>query len=463
MELGPRCVRRDQVRRRASTSRRQADPVEPNRERLTRRRLRLRSDARAGGGHRRAGTRTVGHGSLSCRSRCQISATTSRSSCVFERMGASPGAASAFLRNEASIDVRPLLGLITVPTLAAHSDDTPTRSLEESRYLAAHIAGARFFEGSSTTFYWGGGVLEEIIAFVSGSQHTGQRDLATVLFTDIVDSTGSVVAVDDHEWRQTLDFLDDIVASRSTRAGGRVVKQTGDGHLVEFARPGDAVSAALAICHDAPTLGLQVRAGLHTGEIERRESGDIGGLTCTSRHASQPSPDPAKWSCHAPLPTSSDPANTNCTTAANTNLKEYPAAGSSTPSTPEPQPRPTRVSPNVRPINRPPPPQNAGCGRTVTKSYGAASRRAPRWIRPSGSLPDVFLADLRSRRIVGRPRSTAEKAIHAMPVTSSPVSSRAVRKHTAEFHGSTRDAKRHTALRDPRPAHDHRSAFHALA
>jgi class 3 adenylate cyclase/alpha-beta hydrolase superfamily lysophospholipase len=197
----------------------------------------------------------------------------------FERMGASPGAAAAFLRNEASIDVRPLLALITVPTLVAHTDDTPTRSVEESRYLAEHIAGARFFEGSSTTFYWGGGVLEEIIAFVSGSQHAGQRDLATVLFTDIVDSTGSVVAVGDQEWRQTLDFLDDIVASRSTRAGGRVVKQTGDGHLVEFARPGDAVTAALAICHDAPTLGLQVRAGVHTGEIERRESGDIGGLS----------------------------------------------------------------------------------------------------------------------------------------------------------------------------------------
>src|SRR4029077_12260652 len=119
----------------------------------------------------------------------------------------------------------------------------------------------------------------EMLAFASGTDIVGQRDLATVLFTDVVDSTGSVVALGDAEWRQTLDVLDDIVALRATRAGGRVVKQTGDGHLVEFVRPGDAVTAALAICHDAPTLGLQVRAGVHTGEIERRESGDIGGLS----------------------------------------------------------------------------------------------------------------------------------------------------------------------------------------
>jgi class 3 adenylate cyclase len=146
-----------------------------------------------------------------------------------------------------------------------------------------------------------------MIAFVSGSHHAGQRDLATVLFTDVVDSTGSVVAVGDGEWRQTLDFLDDIVASRASRAGGRVVKQTGDGHLVEFARPGDAVAAALAICRDAPTLGVQVRAGVHTGEIERRESGDIGGLS----------------------------VHIAARVAANTNSKASLVAGSCSPSAPE--------------------------------------------------------------------------------------------------------------------------------
>ena len=122
-------------------------------------------------------------------------------------------------------------------------------------------------------------MVEEMVAFISGAASVGDRDLVTLLFTDVVDSTGAVVAAGDDEWRQTLDFLDDLVASRVSRAGGRVVKQTGDGHLIEFARPGDAVSAALAICRAAPTLGVTLRAGVHTGEIERRESGDIGGLS----------------------------------------------------------------------------------------------------------------------------------------------------------------------------------------
>jgi class 3 adenylate cyclase/alpha-beta hydrolase superfamily lysophospholipase len=196
-----------------------------------------------------------------------------------ERLGARPSAAAALTRNLAAMDLRPLLDKITAPTLVVFSGDLTLSSVEQSRDLAHHIPHARLFEGSSSTFYWGSGVVEEIVAFISGAASVGDRDLATVLFTDVVDSTGSVVTVGDREWRQTLDFLDDIVASRSTKAGGRVVKQTGDGHLVEFARPGDAVRAALAICRDAPTLGVRVRAGVHTGEIERRESGDIGGLS----------------------------------------------------------------------------------------------------------------------------------------------------------------------------------------
>jgi class 3 adenylate cyclase/pimeloyl-ACP methyl ester carboxylesterase len=197
----------------------------------------------------------------------------------FERMGARPSAAAAILRNLARVDVRPLLGEVTAPTLVAYSGDITPMTVEESRYLAQQIPNARMFEGSSSTFYWGGGMMEEIIGFLSGPASGGDRDLVTLLFTDIVDSTRAVVEVGDDEWRQTLNFLDDLVAARVTRAGGRVVKQTGDGHLVEFARPGDAVRAAIAICSAAPTLGVSLRAGIHTGEIERRENGDIGGLT----------------------------------------------------------------------------------------------------------------------------------------------------------------------------------------
>jgi class 3 adenylate cyclase/pimeloyl-ACP methyl ester carboxylesterase len=196
-----------------------------------------------------------------------------------ERMGARPSAAAALVRNLATGDVRPLLDKITAPTLVGYSGDLTLSSVEQSRELAEQIPDARLFEGSSSTFYWGSGVVEESIAFISGAAGVGDRDLVTLLFTDIGDSTVGVVAAGDDEWRQTLNFLDDLVAARAGRAGGRVVKQTGDGHLIEFARPGDAVSAAVAICRAAPKLGVRLRAGIHTGEIERRENGDIAGLT----------------------------------------------------------------------------------------------------------------------------------------------------------------------------------------
>jgi class 3 adenylate cyclase len=197
----------------------------------------------------------------------------------YERMGARPSAAAALTRHLATMDVRPYLERITTPTLVMHSGDISLSSLEQSRELAQRIPHARLFEGSSSTFYWGSGVVEEMIAFVSGTPGVGDRDLVTLLFTDVVDSTRTVVAAGDDEWRQTLNFLDDLVATRVSRSGGRIVKQTGDGHLMEFQRPSDALRAAIAICGAAPTLGVTLRAGVHTGEIERRENGDIGGLT----------------------------------------------------------------------------------------------------------------------------------------------------------------------------------------
>lgn len=197
----------------------------------------------------------------------------------FERIGARPSAAAALVRNLATVDVRGLLEEITAPTLVVYSGDITLSTVEQSRELSEQIPEARLFEGSSSTFYWGSGVVREFIAFISGADSDGDRDLVTLLFTDVVDSTRAVVAAGDDEWRQTLNFLDDLVAARVSRAGGRVIKQTGDGHLIEFARPSDAVDAAIAICRAAPTLGVTLRAGIHTGEVERRESGDIGGLT----------------------------------------------------------------------------------------------------------------------------------------------------------------------------------------
>jgi len=196
----------------------------------------------------------------------------------FERIGARPGAAAAAVRRLASTDIRALLPRITVPTLVVHSGDFTTASASDALDLAERIPDAKHVEGASSTFYWGGGVIDEIIEFVSGDSTAAVRDLATIMFTDVVDSTRSVVAVGDREWQRTLTFLDDLVASRIADCGGRVVKQTGDGHLIEFVRPGDAVRAAVSLTSAAPALGLDIRAGIHTGEIERRENDDIGGL-----------------------------------------------------------------------------------------------------------------------------------------------------------------------------------------
>ncbi len=118
-----------------------------------------------------------------------------------------------------------------------------------------------------------------MIAFVSDATTSGDRELATLLFTDVVDSTGTVVSTGDRRWRQTLDVLDELIEDRARRSGGRVVNSAGDGHLLEFVLPRDALEAVMSLRQDVGTLGIALRAGVHTGEVERRENGDIGGLT----------------------------------------------------------------------------------------------------------------------------------------------------------------------------------------
>jgi class 3 adenylate cyclase len=194
-----------------------------------------------------------------------------------ERLGARPGLAAAWNKAAAAVDVRRLLPRVEVPTLVIYSGDILTVMPEQSRHLAEEIAGAQLLELSSSTFYWGGGVVEAIVKFMSDAPSTGDRDLATLLVTDVVDSTGTVVTMGDREWRHTLDVLDDLVTSR--KGAGRVVKQTGDGHVIEFGLPRDAIRTADALARAVEPLGVALRSGVHTGEIERRENGDIGGLT----------------------------------------------------------------------------------------------------------------------------------------------------------------------------------------
>jgi class 3 adenylate cyclase len=201
----------------------------------------------------------------------------------FQRMGASPATARALMEANAGIDVRHVLPHIQVPALIVHRTDEHVVSVANARYMAEHIPDARLVEQPGEDHLpWLGdsdGMLDEIEEFVTGSRHHVDEDriLATVLFTDIVDSTRRAAEAGDRRWRELLDAHDEIGAREVERFRGRRVKTTGDGLLGVFDGPARAVRCAEAIQDSVADLGIQVRAGLHVGECELRGD-DIGGL-----------------------------------------------------------------------------------------------------------------------------------------------------------------------------------------
>jgi class 3 adenylate cyclase len=202
----------------------------------------------------------------------------------FQRMAASPAAAVALLEMNAQIDVRGALTAISAPTLLLHRRDDVIVPLGSARYLAEHVPDARLvvFEGGDH-WPWFGGDLDQIVAeteeFLTGARGVPEpeRVLATVLFTDIVGSTKRAVEIGDSRWRELLERHNAIVRAELDRHRGREVKSVGDGFLATFDGPARAIRCARAINEDARTLGLQVRAGIHTGECELIGE-DIGGL-----------------------------------------------------------------------------------------------------------------------------------------------------------------------------------------
>ena len=200
----------------------------------------------------------------------------------WERLSASPGAAVALLQMIFEIDIRPLLSTIRVPTLVMHRTADFAHAFG-SRYMGAHIPGAKVVElpGSDYFPYLGDqdAILDEIEEFLTGVRpvHVPDRALVTVLFTDIVSSTERASALGDDVWTRTLDRHDALVAREVERHRGRRINTTGDGMLATFDGPGRAVRCAQAICEEVQSLGIEVRAGLHTGEIELRGA-DIGGI-----------------------------------------------------------------------------------------------------------------------------------------------------------------------------------------
>ena len=199
------------------------------------------------------------------------------------RRGASPATALAFNLVTFSSDVRWCLPSITCPTLVFARLDSAYGLSEHGRYLAEHIAGARLVTTSGLDLLpWTGefdSIVDEMEEFVTGERaaHAATRLLAAVLFTDIVDSTGRAAEVGDRQWRAVLDEFDVNVGRLLARHDGTLVKSTGDGILARFAAPAQAIRCAEAMVAMASNAGLQLRAGLHAGEVELRGD-DINGL-----------------------------------------------------------------------------------------------------------------------------------------------------------------------------------------
>jgi len=200
-----------------------------------------------------------------------------------ERLAASPGEARVMSRASVDLDVREKLAHIRVPTLVMHRPRELVWDVRHSRYLAEHIAGARYVEldGVDSLPFAGDSdaIIEEIEEFLTGSRRGRlARSLLTVLFTDIVDSTARAAEMGDGSWRDLLARHDAQVRQELARYGGRAVKTVGDGFLATFGGPPSrALRCALAITRAARELGVEVRAGMHTGECELIGD-DVGGM-----------------------------------------------------------------------------------------------------------------------------------------------------------------------------------------
>ena len=200
----------------------------------------------------------------------------------FLRSSASPAAAVALTSMNSDTDVRSVLPTIHLPTLIIHRTGDRRADVGGSRWMASQIQGARYVElPGDDHLIWADPdpIFDAVEEFVTGVPPSSVPDrmLTTVLFTDIVGSTETAAALGDDEWRRALDRHDELVRRYVERYRGREIKTTGDGFLAAFDGPARAVRCAQAIADAIRALGLEVRAGAHTGEVEVRGD-DIGGL-----------------------------------------------------------------------------------------------------------------------------------------------------------------------------------------
>ncbi|TMK65889.1 MAG: adenylate/guanylate cyclase domain-containing protein [Actinobacteria bacterium] len=200
-----------------------------------------------------------------------------------ERICASPGMAKAALRAARLMDARQALPRISAPTLVVHREGDFAVPVELGRYLAKEIDGAKLavFPGDDHLVWFGAWepIVDEIEQFLTGARHRADPDraLATILFTDVVSSTERAAQLGDERWRALVERHDDITRAELERYGGRVIKTLGDGFLAAFEGPAKAIRCARAICAEVRPLGIELRAGVHTGECELRGE-DLAGV-----------------------------------------------------------------------------------------------------------------------------------------------------------------------------------------
>ncbi len=191
-----------------------------------------------------------------------------------DRLSASPAAAAALLRMNSQMDIRGILGAIRVPTLVLHRTGDRDANVEEGRYVAERIPGARFVElPGEDHLIWAGDqdtLLDEVEEFLTGVRRGPEPDraLATVLFTDIVGSSEHVATLGDRSWRELLEQHHRAVRRELERWQGREVDTAGDGFFATFDGPARAIRCACTARDAVRKLGLDIRAGLHTGECE---------------------------------------------------------------------------------------------------------------------------------------------------------------------------------------------------
>ena len=200
----------------------------------------------------------------------------------FLRRGSSPRGAGSLIRLYRELDVRHVLPAISVPTLIVHRTDDRVTSLGGGRYIAERIPNAQFVEVPGADHFFAVNpdqILDEVEEFLTGERHgpVDDRVLATVMFTDIVASTERVAQLGDRRWRELVERHDKLMRREVDRHRGRTIKTLGDGVLATFDGPARAIRAARAAAGRARGIGVEVRAGLHTGELEL-QGDDVAGM-----------------------------------------------------------------------------------------------------------------------------------------------------------------------------------------